>query len=222
MDINTFVETKSIHFTFVGSFNPAIVQPYWLAQKGIIRESEAQDVKVELIHNEFTRFSLDWVTLEVRQERFDVHCSQEPYFHIVKDMCIGIFKALRETPIKALGINHIWTCDLKTESKYYEFGNKLSPLSNFDFLDDARMILLEVIEVKRKDGMPGSRRIRIEPTDKASSIYGVSLNVNDHFIIKPDDSGQSGSVLTLLKEQYETSKIQMSEIVVNLLSNLKI
>ncbi|MBC8986687.1 hypothetical protein H9X96_12960 [Pedobacter sp. N36a] len=222
MDLTALVEIKTIHLTFVGNFNPAIVQPYWLAQKGLIRESEAQDVKIELIHNEFTRFSLDWVTIEVRQDRFDLHCSQEPYFDIVKDLCVGIFNSLKETPIKALGINHIWHCDLKSAEKYYEFGNKLTPLSNFNFLNDARMILLEIIEAKRSDNKPGSYRIRIEPTDKTSSIYGVAININDHFGLEVNQSGQDREILAILKENFSYSGNRMKEVVTKLLVNLDI
>jgi len=222
MDIKSFVEIKTLHLTFVGNFNPAIVQPFWLAQKGLIRESEAQEVKVEVIHNEFTRFSLDWVRIEVRQDRFDVHCSQEPYFDIVRDLCFGIFNYLKETPIKALGINHIWHCDLKTADKYYEFGNSLSPLKNFDFLNDARMILLEIIELKRSDGKPGAYRIRIEPSDKVSSLFGVAINVNDHFGLEPNESGQNGEMLKILKNNFDASGKRVEEVVNLLLANLGI
>jgi hypothetical protein len=220
MDIKSFVEIKTLHLTFVGNFNPAIVQPFWLAQKGLIRESEAHEVKVEIIHNEFTRFSLDWVRIEVRQDRFDVHCSQEPYFEPVRDLCVGIFKFLKETPIKALGINHIWHCDLRSADKYYAFGDSLSPLKNFNFLNDARMMLLEIVELQRSDGMPGAYRVRIEPSDKVSSIYGVALNVNDHYGLDSNVSGHNGEILQILKDKFESSNSRMSEVVTQLLINL--
>jgi hypothetical protein len=222
MDLTNFVEIKTLHLTFVGDFNPAIIQPFWLANKGLIRESEANDVKVEIIHNEYVRFDLDWVRIEVRQDRFDIHCAQEPYFDIVKDLVVGIFNFLRETPIKGLGINHIWHCNLKSEEKYFEFGNKLTPLYNFDFLNDGRMLLLEVIELKRKDQKAGSYRVRIEPTNKASSQYGVAVNINDHYALETNQTGRDSEMINILQECFKSSFERTTSVITGLLDNIKI
>lgn len=221
MDVNDFVEIKTIHLVFAGDFNPSIIQPFWLANKGLIRDSEAQDAKVEIIHNEFVRFSFDWVTIEVRQDRFDIQSSQEPYFSIVKDLCIGIFNSLKETPIKGLGINHIWHCNLRNSESYFEFGNKLAPLINFDFLNNARMIHLDIIEQKRSDNKPGSYRIRIEPTDKASTNFGVAININDHFGLDVNNTGRGGEMLKILKENFDSSLERCKDVVTKLLKNLE-
>ena len=53
----------------LGDFNPIIFQPSWMAMKGIIGEGEAEGAKVELIHKDLVRFSLDWAEIEVTPEK---------------------------------------------------------------------------------------------------------------------------------------------------------
>ena len=52
------LEIETFSIVFVGDFNPVILQPFWLANKGLIRESEATNAKVEVIHNEVVKFEL--------------------------------------------------------------------------------------------------------------------------------------------------------------------
>jgi hypothetical protein len=54
----------------VGSFNPAIFQPAWLAAKGLIRESESDAAVVELIHPEVAQYSAAWLHVLVTRERY--------------------------------------------------------------------------------------------------------------------------------------------------------
>ncbi len=58
------LEAYTLSIVFVGDFNPAIIQPYWLANKKLIREQEAENAKVGILHNEITKFNIDWATIE--------------------------------------------------------------------------------------------------------------------------------------------------------------
>jgi hypothetical protein len=117
-----------------------------LSSKKLIREIEAQKANIEVIPNEIVRFSLDWVDFEITRERFELKSSQEPYFEPIKDLAISIFNALNETPIKALGINHLKYFGLTNADAYYNFGNRLAPLNNWSgFLNQPKMLNLDII-----------------------------------------------------------------------------
>lgn len=197
------LQIYTLSVVFIGEFNPVIIQPFWLANKKLIREQEAEDVKVELIHNELVKFSLDWAYFEITKNRFEIRTSKEPYFEVVKDLATSIFKILKETPVKVLGINHIKHYTLNDE-QLFNFGNKLSPLDNWtEFLSDPKMLQLEIIEQKRKDGLNGHIRVKIQPSNQVNK--GVLININDHYSIKEEENGRNGEIVKILQENWNKS-----------------
>ena len=67
---------EGFSIVLVGDFNPPILNPDWLAARGLIREEEAQDAKgVGVISQDLTAFSTAWLELEVTRERFAAHTS---------------------------------------------------------------------------------------------------------------------------------------------------
>jgi hypothetical protein len=208
--LNDKLQIYTLSIVFVGEFNPAIIQPSWLASKNLIREQEALDTKVDLIHNDLTRFKLDWVTLEVTKNRFELRTSKEPYFGPVKDLAISIFTILKETPITAVGINHLKHYSL-TESELHNFGDKLAPLSNWsEFMQDPKVLLLEILEEKRKDGLAGLYRVKIQGS--ADIKNGVLINMNDNYSLKHEEQGRKSEIIKILGENWENSHKRANEI----------
>src|SRR5215218_2825408 len=163
----------------VGDFNPVIISPFWLSSKKLIREQEAFEAKVEVIHNEIVKFELDWAKIEITKERFEIRTSLEPFFDPIRDLAISIFEILKETPIKAVGLNHLKYYAFENADQYYKIGNSLAPLGVWnDIMSDARLLSLEIVETKRKDGLNGSFRARIKPSDiKLSTPYAILFHI---------------------------------------------
>ncbi len=211
------LEIETVSIVFIGDFNPIILQPFWLESKGLIRESEAIKAKVEVMHNEIVKYELDdWVNIEITKNRCEFKTSKVPYFEPVKDLATSVFKILRETPIKALGINHIYDLKMQSEEKYFELGKILTPLDIWSKdLDNPRLLNLEIFEAERKDGEKGHIRIRINPSDQKIQ-YGVVVNVNSHFDLQSGDLMLSAVVQ--LEKNWLKSFEQSRNIVQNLLS----
>jgi hypothetical protein len=204
MIVQDKLEIYSLSIVFVGEFNPVIVQPFWLANKKLIREQEGEEAKVELIHNELVRFELDWVKLEITKQRFEFTTSKEPYFEPCRDLATSIFTILKETPIRALGINHLLHYRFENEDKYYEIGNKIASLDKWStFLKLPRLLNFEIVEQKRSDNEGGYVRIAIQPSDRISN--SVMINVNDHFELRKGESDRSGKMLNLLLDNWGKS-----------------
>ena len=150
---------------FIGDINPVIFQPSWLSNKGLIQITEAENAQVEIIHNEICKFKLDWVSFEVTRQRFMIRTSKEPFFSATKDLGISIFNILRDTPLKNLGINHIFHYHLNADS-YLEIGKKLVPFENWNtLLTNPRLLQIEMTEEPRNDGRSGHFRIRVAPSE---------------------------------------------------------
>lgn len=190
---------------FVGDFNPVIINPQWLVKKGLIQENEGERAQIEIIHNEITRFSLDWGNLEINRSRFILRTTDESFFTVAKDLAISIFTILKETPVKSIGINHILHFQLK-EDKYLELGKKLAPFENwYKILKDPRLFLLEMKEEPRQDKFEGLYRIRVAPSDKLKK-FGVSININDHYTINNNERLGTKDLLGIVSEEWSGSK----------------
>ena len=70
---------EALSVVLLGSFNPQIFQPAWLAAEGLIRKEEGQDAKIQVIHPEISAFSLGWAAIDVTHERYAVETSRACY-----------------------------------------------------------------------------------------------------------------------------------------------
>jgi hypothetical protein len=207
-----YLQVNTLSIVFLGDFNPIIVQPFWLASKKLIKEEEAVDTKVELIHNELVKYDLGWASVEFTKKRAEFRTSKEPYFEPLRDLIVSIFAILSETPIEAMGINHVMHYALPDKDLYYEFGNKLAPLSNWEnIINNPRVLSLEIYEKDRKDGLPGFVRITIQPSDQKIQ-FGVAININDHYTLSKDETGRKGEIMNRLKANWINSQKRADEI----------
>ncbi|MCS4434211.1 hypothetical protein [Aquiflexum gelatinilyticum] len=213
-------EIYELIVVFVGDINPVIIQPYWLVSKGLIQETEGENAKVELIHPEVVKFDLDWVTFEITRQRLLLKTTKQSHFPMVKDLGISIFKILKDTPLKNLGINHILHFKFD-ESKYIEIGKKLVVFSNWDgILSNPKLLQLEMTSESREDGYAGQVRIRVLPSELLRP-YGVSINLNDHFDKKSNSTGAS-ELIDILQSTWDKSMELSKTTYINLWKNLKV
>jgi hypothetical protein len=218
MELIDSLQINTLSIVFAGEFNPVIIQPFWLAHKKLIREQEAENAKVDLIHHELVRIDFDWAFIEITKDRFEIRSSKEPYFEPVRDLALGIFNILKETPIRALGMNHIFHFALNDERRYYDFGDKLAPLKNWNtFMKDPKMLQLEIFEKTRPDGLNGHYRVRIQPSDQISPTnFGVAIYINNHFSVEAGQKGRNREMLSTLAENWSNSFTRASDICNNI------
>ena len=223
MSIEKYLQKETLSIVFIGDFNPVIIQPYWLLNKGLIREEEASNAKVGVIHNEIVKYELDWVGIEISKQRCEFSTTKSPYFDPTRDLGVNVFKILKETPIKSIGINHIFDLKLPNAEAYYEFGNTFCPLQNWEeSLKEPRLLVLEILEKERKDGLKGQYRIRITPADP-KILYGVTVNINDHYDLELGQTGTNMEIVKKLEKNWANSVNRAKKTVENILikTNLK-
>lgn len=203
--LKEYLQLRTLSLVILGKFNPSIIQPYWLAKKGLIKEQEAAGAKLSIVHPEITRFDLEWFYIEVTPERFVINCTQEPYFNPVKDLMEGIFALLPETPLSAVGLNHLLHFSIPTIDQYYNLGNQLTPFKNWNnILEDPRMLEFNIIEQKRKDGLKGHYSIRILPSEQVPK-YGVLVVINDHLTLEENENERENLLINRTAKIWEKS-----------------
>jgi hypothetical protein len=88
----------------VGHFNPLILRPDWLRKKDLIVGSDSEELHIEVMHAELVLLGFPWGRLHCDPNQFIVATYQEPLV-TAHDFFVKCFQMLRETPIRAVGIN---------------------------------------------------------------------------------------------------------------------
>lgn len=169
-------QISTLVIVFIGDFNPVIIQPFWLVSKKLIKEEEANSATVEVIHNELVKYQIDWFMVQITKDRFEIRTNQEPYFEPLRDLAIGIFEVLRETPIRAIGLNHIRHY-ISEQKEYKGLGNALAPFENWKVFNQPELLSLEILD---KDDRGNYIRARVLPSDTIRQSFAFMINFNDH------------------------------------------
>jgi len=191
----------TIALVTIGSFNPVIISPLWLGIKGALGKDETESATVEMIHRELTQFSLSWAACRVTPERFELICDSIAYFEPTKDLFQNIFNVLRETPVTAIGINHVTVFDLGDATKFDQFGKFLAKMDIWnEAISNSKLKTIEILEQPRGDKLSGYRNIRLEGVSNAKAKYGVSISINDHF-----DVTSVSDMLNIISQNWQSS-----------------
>lgn len=207
--IEAVAEHEGVAVVFVGNFNPAIIQPSWLAAKGLISESAADAAEVRVIHKEFTDFTVAGTQVLVSGDRFTL-ASQDAQQRLVRDLGIGIFEILEHTPLHSMGINRTMHFRVNSEDQWHGFGDFLVPKTVWKEagLKKPGLITLTVMAPREDLGPKGRVDVQVEPSRKVNP--GIFINVNNHFEF--EESGTRRVLLDGLKNSYENLQTQSREI----------
>lgn len=195
-------QMSTLVLVFIGDFNPVIIQPFWLLSKRLIKEEEANNASVEVMHNELVKFQIDWFMVQITRDRFEIRTNQEPYFEPLRDLAMSIFAVLGETPLRAIGINHVRHYLLE-QKPYKELGDTLAPFKNWPGLKEPELLTLEMVE---KDNLGNYVRVRVQPSDAIRKSFALMINVNDHVNVSSNGIGRAaGGVISSLGERWQQS-----------------
>jgi len=219
--LSKYLKIETLSVVLIGDFNPVIFQPFWLSSKNLIRNDEAENAKIEVIHNEIVKYEIkDWLKIEITRNRCEFKTTKDSYFNPLKDLVVSIFKLLKETPVKSLGVNFIYDLSLLDKDKYLQFGESLSNLNIWgESLKDPKLLQLDILEKPRYDDNKGSRRVRVSPSNEKIN-FGVKIDINDHFELINNTS--NSGLINLLENNLSISKKNSIDIIEKLIKNINI
>ena len=209
-------EVQGHSIVLLGNFNPTIFQPAWFAAQHLIRPEESETAKIEIVHPEIVRFSLDWLSLEVTTGRFTATTIQPASFEFLRDLVQGTFHILRHTPVTKMGLNRELHIPVRSEDEWHAFGHFVAPKEPWDgILEKAGLISL-TMQGLRIDGPRGAIYVSVEPSTRVHP--GIFFRVNDHYEVV-DSSKNIGcdEILDILRGRWSKSMRQSDEIVASLL-----
>ncbi|SHM59185.1 hypothetical protein [Cryptosporangium aurantiacum] len=179
-----------------GAFNPAIFSPLWLQNVGLIGETEFEAAVLDGISRDFAIFSVDWLNLQVLPDSIQLRTEVAEETERMRDVAIGILRALPHTPLSALGINRIAHFDAENEERWHAIGDRLAPKKVWSSALKFPATRSVSIIGGRAGNYGGSVTVTVEPSTVIP--YGVFVAINDHYdFTRVDDPPMSRADVTL-------------------------
>jgi len=170
---------KEASAVLVGSFNPAIFHPEWLARHNLIPSDDLKGQKVEIVHQDISKFSLEWLGIDVLRNKFIARTNDSSKFVPLRDLVISIFKILDHTPVKQLGMNLIVDYEITNQDDWHKIGDVLAPKDIWAKCLPERIGLKSLtVQSPRKDELEGYIQVSIGPTKL--NKFQVRMNINNH------------------------------------------
>lgn len=224
-------EISAVAIVLLGSFNPRIFQPFWLAKHGLISEEDAEAAEVAIIHPEVSAFSIEGLfSLQVDRARFAVERSVAPLI-LICDMTVKLFsEILPHTPVEKMGINRLVHFNVG-EAERERIGELLAPrepwgewgkkVSSGEGAKHGGLMSLTLIQRNVTDRPSKSIQTRVEPSVRiGGGRSGIFVDVNEHFEIDPHEKSSPLAMMKTLHEQWDAS-INNSESIIDGLMSLK-
>jgi hypothetical protein len=212
-------EFQEISIILIGDFNPHIFQPAWFAEQNLIRQQEAEMSDIDFINRDIVSFSLDWMHLQVNKKQFFVGTTQQPYDEVLRDLVIGTFRLLNQTPIDVMGINSERHFSIKSEEQWPNFEHRLAPKRLWNEVLESPSLQSLTMESQHPDGRHGFIRAQVEPSVKIQP--GIRFNINHHYQVKKTGNILSSEeLIDILEHCWNSSLARSNKIVYHLLESI--
>jgi len=177
-------EHEGVSLVLLGSFNPAIYSPEWLFARGLVSERERDTATIDIVSKQISQFSVADMVLVADQDKFILRTATIDRLMQVRDIAVGIFGLLDQTPITAGGMNRDMHFASPSTETWHRIGHTLAPKDLWSGLIERPGLSSLKIEGFRAEREVGVLRIQVQPSKVIHP--GVHIQVNDH-IPQQDD-----------------------------------
>jgi hypothetical protein len=182
------LEYEEASIVLVGSLNPAIFHPEWLLRHNLITEDDLKGAGIEIVHRDLSKFSLDWLKVDVTRDKFIARTNDPSKYIPLNDLMISTLKILEHIPIIQMGMNLKLNYKIDSEESWHKIGDNLAPKKFWDTLPGRVGLKSIDIECARPDELKGF--VRIAAGSIRKDYFGVNFSVNNHTEIQYNDDGK--------------------------------
>jgi len=170
---------RELSLVVVGDLNPAILHPTWFAAQGLIKDAEAQDSAIEVVHKEVALWELDWLKVHATTSRLQFFSEKEAFFLPLRDLMIGTLTLLSHTPISALGVNWGSYYQFPDNKSFQKFGHDIVPKERWMKALKNPVTARVTVNSDRDDNFEGQIHTSVSGHNKFPLC--VYIAINDHF-----------------------------------------
>jgi hypothetical protein len=208
--VTVLVDRMSI--VLLGSFNPAIFQPAWFARHGILREAEADEAPVQVVHRQLADFKTSWLQVQVTSDRFAALSLNGGYESPLMDFVLATFTLLEHTPLTQLGMNREVQVQFDSTDSWHAFGYTLVPKQPWESALKTPGML--GVSVQGQRDQPGAY---VNVTVTNTGERRADININDHRTAQPNGP----PLISVLRDSWADAKSEGRRIVDHLFHLIK-
>ncbi|HGM6313407.1 hypothetical protein [Pseudomonas juntendi] len=177
---------REASIVLVGDFDPLLLVPQWFINNKLLPEEDAVDnVAIEIVYKDLTRFTLPNITVEIQPSRVVLRSDRESLDFMIVDLAVGILTILNKVQITALGLNVFEDYEFEDNAVWNEVGDILAP----------KGVWSEILPETPKAGLQ-NLQIQIRKPIRERGVYNFNVSwlerhgwtrfqTNDHY-----ESGQ--------------------------------
>lgn len=215
----------SARIVAIGAFNPAIFTPDWLERNNLIGPEDAEAARESdqiVVTRQLAVIDTDWFTLQVMEERLTIS-SKGPVAPTLKDLGVGIFGLVSQTPVTAVGLNFSGDFKMATLKERHQVGDMLAPKGVWNEIFPTKgynigllSLTMQVQEGSREDEAAKNGdvvNVSVQPSTPLAN--GIHLNVNHHFDLShraSDDMTVAECTAKLIEDQWQKCWTTSTEI----------
>jgi hypothetical protein len=182
------LELRGSTIVLIGGFNPRIFQPMWFHARGLLADVDVDPNSLVLTEG-FVAFQTGVVSVFCAQDRCQFGTTDKtPTPDIIRDLAVGTFTLLGETPVWEVGVNHaahIPSQNRRWDDVVAQFGD---PQKSLVLLEDQALQTVALV-APRDDGRDGERTVQLQPSARLEE--GVWFTMNDHVVVHPVNARES-------------------------------
>jgi hypothetical protein len=208
-------EIDKANIVFIGDFNPRIFRADWFEAHGLLPEEEVASAEIEIVHPDLSRFSTDWLVIQVERHRFLAETLSNPQIRLA-DLVVRLFgEFLSHTPVGLVGINRIVHFAVKDLDMRDRIGERLAPQDAWgEWANRIKgtperhggMQSITMQQVLLDDREDGYIRAKVEPSTISKSRFGVCVDINDHYAIgDPSEATDCEKAVSIISDRFESS-----------------
>jgi hypothetical protein len=204
----------------VGSFNPAIFQPWWLVENGLLPSDEAAFApQAMVVTNDIAAYTAGWLSLQVTQDKAVFSTVAQAQDSALRDLVLGVLELLPHTPISAIGVNYDAHFALESEEAWHRIGDAFLPKEKWEplFKGDnwlkreggLRTGLLSMTVHVSRSNAKDFVRVNVAPSTRIPTA--VYVGINAHFQLSAAGEKQANALAaskTLRDAWDETTALQ--------------
>lgn len=206
-------EVDSVSVVLVGDLNPRIFRPDWFGAQGLLQPDQVEAAEIEVIHPELSKFSTDWLTVQVDKTRFIAKTDEAPHVRLADLVARTFLEFLSHTPIYMVGINRFVHFPVPGLAEMDAIGKTLAPHDAWgewgpqiegtpEKHGGLRSLTMEQSNLTDRD--KGFIRAKVEPSPLLG--MGVYVDVNDHYEVSlPEKAVGATDAANIVSQNFESS-----------------
>ena len=185
------VRHRESSIVLVGTFDPLAMTPHWFVKQGMIPQEDIdENLAIELVYKELTKFSLANVFVEIQEGMIVLRSDHPSFDYKIHDLALGILSSVKKSEVTALGINLYTDVFFEDADFWHKVGHRLAPKDIWlqAAPDSERVGMANLqMQINKPAGEPGVYNFTVGWLDKPKAIR---FSLNNHF----DSKHHSGYV----------------------------